>query len=1297
MANKYSKEAQGFRFIFGGMKLNSVADSITPDKYPVAINIRGTGDKSVQTRPGQQLKFTTSNGFPITDLSTFTSPYFFQPPNFTPRIIARDNQDVLWDDSGNIIFAMPSTNKYLGCSMIPFRPAASPAPYMYVANGTAYVKLSAPDQVDIIGAIKVGIAEPQSPPDAAIFQQSVFPYSANPGWTHGGTAAIAVNATRLADVAGRVLNDPTPSSNLSTVQVSGSVQYQREALLNINGSGFIVQDIFPAGPSPLTISSIFYFSGISGRCIIVPANMAAGPGDSETSIFTQNLLSSLRRGAMITFGGGDFCYVWSVTVGPDGTVAIETSTPNPHTSADTFTILPAIQVLGTPTAFTAITDLAVSYAVTVGIGTQTALLNINPFVNSGFSFQPDDLFSMGFLIDNLSNLTEMKILIDVGDGSFTKNFYYYTIRPSDIAQAVLNTATQVAAVQILAQRSIIDAEKAIATGNQQAAYSSAQFSPGSQQWCQIFFNISQFTRVGTDESKSLQTANHIQILWNANATINVQTGSFHVIGGYQPDVGDTNPPYRYLVRPRASSTGVIGNPSPPTRYGVNPRRTNVLVSLPSALYDSQIDTWDIFRYGGAVTSFRYIGSAPSNAAFFIDNFTDAAAQAGDVIDYDNFEPWPSIDTPLISFTIKVTGTVAQVVIPAPTNALRWLPGTLVQLAGKNVYTLRKRPTLISGSIYLLEFIENASAAGTVTVNIPEPALANQMVPFMWGPDVNGTVFAVGDILRPGTLYFSKSFFPDSAPEKYNLELCPPSEPLLGGEVLDGLSFVASSERWWALYPQLDNPAQRYNFVQQPITRGLASPWGHCNDGVSIYFWAKDGIYSSSQGSLTNDDLYNLFPHEGVEGKDVTYNGITFKAPNYSIVGAFRLTYSNGFIYAVYLDNLLAYHTIVYDLRRKAWSEDIYSPLVTCFFHPQQAAGGSTALEVSRQDELLMGNMLGQVALQKDRVNDLGGSIPCTISTFEFDGGEVRGNDQWGDLFIDCIPAAAGVILTVTPMSQGTQVSPPRTLGTNLSRVRIPLSLDGGVLTDFLGAFCQWTDNFSLQSIPTKLYLWQPSFINKPESIIDRFTDWDDAGSPSAKWWQGFILHADTGGSPKSVIVRDNDTLTTHSFTPVVNHLGESEKAYSFDVPFIAHMVRLEPANDGLEWRLWDAAWVTEPTPEVAETWQTQATTHGLNGYMHVRQISITYAATAPVTLTIGVYDGTPPAAITLPSTGGLVKKLVFVPTFNKGQLFTYKFSSTVPFQVYQDKCEVAVGQWSRPDGYINRPLVGSSGGDEAKI
>jgi hypothetical protein len=50
-------------------------------------------------------------------------------------------------------------------------------------------------------------------------------------------------------------------------------------------------------------------------------------------------------------------------------------------------------------------------------------------------------------------------------------------------------------------------------------------------------------------------------------------------------------------------------------------------------------------------------------------------------------------------------------------------------------------------------------------------------------------------------------------------------------------------------------------------------------------------------------------------------------------------------------------------------------------------------------------------------------------------------------------------------------------------VRAPISVGGIAVSDFLGLQAAWTDDFSTQSSPTQLYLWQPSFVVQPARTI----------------------------------------------------------------------------------------------------------------------------------------------------------------------------------------------------------------------
>lgn len=1162
----------------------------------------------------------------VTDIGAYTA---LSTDNL-PRYLARLIDDTIWLDNGTQVGILSGAGASPGATLIPIRPSQSPQPWLYIANGSDYQKFSSPVS-NVVTQRKVGIAEPQSPPDACPDQMNVSEFTSNAAsWTATGTAGALSDITRTTDTCVALFADPASiSPSLSTrysMQVGTGVQYQAGMEINVVNTGaggtpvpMIVQDVFPpaAANSSISIQAIQYFSGSNGRCVIVPSQMPIdnsvpefqGLSPTGDTLVSQAQLGSLRRGSLIQLGTGgnlEVVFVLNVTHGPQGLIAFECVTSNTHVAAETMIGKPAIAVSFTQApgglVGQVISAAAIQSSVTSGVGliSKTIAAANNPFTHQPFVSDPtlptaqaDDYVHLSALVSDLTLLTGIRILFDVGDGSFTQNYFYYDVQPSALVSAVAGTQTQLGATSLAAQqtitRDVID-QGTVPTINPTGSQlpgsetlsqlginlsTSGTTDLGASQWNEILFPIASFTRVGNDESKTLANCNAARIQVTVTGSVTFDFGSIWVESGGQPDVGDNGALYFYQVRPRDSRTGVVGNPSPATRYGVGPRRQRVIVPLPSAAYDSQIDTWDVFRYGGTITSFRYIGSAIASASAFVDNVFDSEAQVGSPLDQDNFEPWPTIDLPQALTATSVNGTVALVTIPAPTNALRWLPGTLVQLAGGQVFTLRLRPVLISGTTYRLEFIECAAPGTNVTATIQEPILGNQKLPYMWGPDANGTVFGCGDPLRPGVLYFSKAFAPDQCPDANVIEITAPSEPLAGGEIVDGLSVVASPERQWALYPQPDNPTQPYNQVLQPVVRGFAAPWGHCSDGQQIRFWAKDGIWGTTDGSYTDADLYPLFPHDGVPGVAITYAGVTYPPPDYKRVAKFRLAYVNGFMYATYQDTTGTYHTLVVD-KRNAWSVDDYSPAVSVVFHPPQPA--STLQSSSTlYDEMVMGNVSGQISAQAVNTNDLGGPIACALAPFEFDGGDIRAPAQWGDYFLDLTPAAvAGVI--ATPVSQGIQVASPSTVASSASRQRVPLSVGGVVVSDFLGLVLRWTDNFSTQTAPTEIHAWQPSWDLQPAYIV---------------------------------------------------------------------------------------------------AFQTFGTAFGLKGFMHIPQLSIAYVATQAVTFTIGVVDGTAPASITLPSTGGVYSKILLRPTFNKGQLYTFAATSAARFQLFLDDCEVMVALWGR--------------------
>lgn len=1024
----------------------------------------------------------------ITDIRAYST---LETDNF-PVLLVRDSSNRIFVDSGQVGTLDGSSQ---GACMIPYRPNQSPQAWMYVAAAEDYKKYSAPDIVTGgVTEFEVGIEEQHNSPDAApnIFGFTDY-FGLAASWAQGGTATAPANGTRVSDTAGTVIVDPASGAapnNFSSIQVSSTKSYQVGMALAVNGKPTVVQQVYPAlnGGQSVNIASIFFFSGTTGRCVIVPTQgptpTAFQSAQVDPSLAVQNPLSAIRRGSLVALTGAsgtELVFVLSVTNGPNGTICFECTTAHNYVAGNTITGVPAIGCSGiavTDGGFAiSVRDIVYSQ-IGAGVGTMSENLGVNrPFsiigVNNATT-QQYDYVSFAINISDLSKLVAVTFIFNVDPVvTFDTNAFYAVFTPADFIG----------------------------------------HPPGplglipSNEFQQFMVPINSLIRMGSDQGVTLSDTNGIQIKIETTGSLSVAAGIFYVGIGLQPDVGADGTPYRYIVRTRNSITGAVSNPSPESRYGIYPRRQSVRVTMRDTNSDSQDDIWDVFREGGHVNAFHYIGSTPNTggADVFTDNYFDTAALGGSELEYDNFQPWPTIDLPFvvtagggsgITVQIKVIGTVVLVIWysasvftdQAPATILRWLPGTLMTLDNLNAYTLWNRPTLVTLAsppaahyfAYMFRIVENAGTATPQTLNINEPLVANENLPYLWGPDAEGTVFGCGDPFRPGNVYFCKSFNPDSAPDKYNQEVTNPSEPLMGGEVINGLALMSSTKRWWALYPNFGS-GNRYQAVEAPVQRGLIAPYAHATDGQVVYFWGKDGIWTTQGQSLTDGDLHNIFPHEGVPGQDYTYGGQTVHAPDYKYASMFRLCYRDNYLYADYRDSTGLPRTLVCDLRDRsnpAWCVDEYADPIGVHYGIEQQAGTllSTA---STYNALVMGDDNGLVHVQRDLTNDNTVPIPAAVATFEFNGGDVRSDELYNDQFVDLIPAAvAGVNATI--LEGGSSVQPVVIISTSVSRqhTNVPIGLE----LSYMGVLLDWIDDFSTQSIATLLRSWQPMFQSVPVAL-----------------------------------------------------------------------------------------------------------------------------------------------------------------------------------------------------------------------
>lgn len=1292
---EFQRPKDAFRFAFGGLYTRDTPDSTPPEKYVIAQNVRSTGASSIKTRPGYVPAFIAGNAG-ITDIRGYTgqgnNSYVGAPNAFTPRLLARDGNGGVWLDTGSQVASMNAPTG-LGASMIPFRPTESPATWMYIGDDGDYIKVSAPNANNNVTVQKVGIAEPQVQVNAAPkFQGSyIFTNTAN-NWANAGTAGSPSDGNRSVDTSGAVLTDPVDSTRQS-VQVGNNSNstYAIGEIVKFGNNSTQVVDVIPAlAGNNITIKAIRYSSGNSGTCVIVPSQISF-----DSNVNSVDFLGALRRGAILQVAS-EAVFVRGVVVGPTGDISIETSTAGTYSAGNNLTGLPAIILYSIGANNSSVVSPMISANIGTGIGMLTQALAASPFSTSwpapipgnNAVAQQEDYVHLSVLFSDASQLTQMLIMFSVNAANnYTGDLYYYAVRPGDLVNIVNGNTTLLPAILQAATDQVI--------GSLETGYTAPDPSiAGNNQWTEIMLPVSALTRLGGDQSKSLKDCRSCQIQVNANNNISMSFGGLWIGGGGQPDVGNNGAPYRYAAVPLSSLTGVRGNPTPLMRYGVMPRRQPVLLKTSSlnSSYDPQIDTWEIYRYGGSLTSYRFIGTTPTGSDY-VDNVFDDAAIAGREMQTDNTEPWPSIDIPW-EVTSGITAYGQFLIVTGssfPGTINRWLPGTIFQVGGQQAYVLRARPTAISGG-YLFEFEECIGYGSQSRVFVLEPNVARQTLPYLWGPDEFGSVFAVGDPLRPGVVSWSKEYSPDAAPTKNTLELCPPSEPLLGGRSLSAVSLVASSKRWWMLTFQ-QGSIPEYSKMEVAIGKRLASAYGMDSDGALLYFWATDGIcVTSASGpakSLTDDDLYNLFPHGGLTGRDVTRFGVTFYAPDYSRAERFRLAVREGILNAVYEDSQGITHVLTYQISRGAWISDVYADPISVAYAIEQPDAPPT----QQYPAVIFGDKNGRVWQVQDRHND--GDVPITavVAPFEWDGGDLRMSELWGDLFLDCLPLSQ---ISATPVSNGTPVG-NATLVPSGPRSFPVISIGGGTLQNFISLLLVWTDDFSVQSQPSQLYAWQPSFAVQVETIQDRFSDWTDVGTPANKFFQGVLIDADTFGVDKTIIIQDADTGQGHVLQPApVNHNGRKTLPYSFATPFLAHSVR-DITTDQVPWRRFGIQYVFQATPEAVETWITQWTALGGKGYQHIPRIEASYASAAPVTLAIQSYDGTSPQPIVLPVTGGQTRRVLLTLTLNKGQLYRFSATSSLPFQMFLDDFIIWRGQWGRNAQYESYRNLGGTFGDRAEI
>ena len=403
--------------------------------------------------------------------------------------------------------------------------------------------------------------------------------------------------------------------------------------------------------------------------------------------------------------------------------------------------------------------------------------------------------------------------------------------------------------------------------------------------------------------------------------------------------------YRYVYR--SSATGAPSNPSPESTAEAIPVAANTITSLWSP--DPQVDVVDYYRIDSVTADFTYVATGPNDDSGggtntpISDSLTDAELGT-QLLDEDNFEPFPVLDLPQKGICNVSGGVITWVSGGAIGGTatgfnLRWLAGTEILIGSPTslAYTFIARPTSTTTVT-----IPDVPDGTNLVYEIEEPLLANQPLPYVWGPSDNiPFACATGDQINQGKMYWCKGNNLDAAPDTNQLDLSDPSESVVNGCYTGGKGLVFTIKRAIAVLPNFFNAqatatgtvGSTWSVRTTGITRGLFIPRCLCvSGGGNVYFRVDDGIHISPGGgasqSITDETLYPLFSHGGSTPTAIVRNGITIYPPDDTLPQLQRLSYDNGYCFWDFQGIDGNPHTLVFDEAAMGWVWDITTPAAT---------------------------------------------------------------------------------------------------------------------------------------------------------------------------------------------------------------------------------------------------------------------------------------------------------------------------------------------------------------------------------
>lgn len=966
-----------------GLDLVHPVDRMPPGYFPYIYNCRVIEEGRIEGRPGYQR--VNRNALAPNALHSIRRlndvSMVYSPAGYT-YIVGNGDQLQAGQEAG----IAPLQGGYSGdpLSLLTFRPQNSPASWMYVYDRNKQTKVRA-DGV----TRDIGVAPPQEP---AIEYGPPAMATINDGATATGwvayDAASAPTTTDRTVAAGATIGSITYDAGTTgwccINPIGGVFAWAGERMRVVLNSAETVQvrEIHNA-ISATTVQAIQYDTGTTGLCSIVLTGSPTG----------------LERNSLITVGPNlaaqtDVVRVLAVILSPDGlTYSIRCSIPTTHLAGEAVLGIVSWYVYTTinhvVTETITLNYVAVTSTVAAPTTNPAAVALLSSISAATAAGRPisvaDDYMHVSLFLQNPQNVIQVQIQIDidvatttvgVSGNAFTRNFWTWTITPDQLNQ----------------------------------------YGPGDvvgNSWTEILVPISSGQRSGSDQTRTFANIKALQIQLQTTGGCSFGFDCWYFMGTYGPFVQPNSPVgLLYQTTNRDSSTGAASVPGPPTRYELFPLREEVIVT-PTTSTEAGVDSLDIYRQGGTITHFTYVGTVANNTVTpnsFLDTQPDALIAASASPDLTLIQPWPELDNAWTG-VVNVVGT-----------SVTWVSGTLfnVNLLAATVITINGINYQVHGnpkSTTFLELTASAGAQSVVPYSIASPTIAAQPLAFVFGP-LEGpfapVAFGLGDRKNAGTLYYSNTSNLDAASDANTIELCAPSEPLISGAVWNGFAICGSRDNIFSVkYSYLTtlgvgSAGSLYQFLRLPSASGMWSRWACCRGPNGVYFLGRDGVYlTTDQGSvnITDAQLYPLFPHDGMAAAPILTAGAEIDPVDMTLLNDLRLSYCDGDIYFDFVDIRSNNVTLRYEIEKKRWFLHYYGDGTGISTHYLVEASDSLPKE---QTLFLLSRSLGYIYKSGGDTDD-SVDVNSLFNTPSYDGGDERAQK----LYIDQMTDADGIgLLTV---------------------------------------------------------------------------------------------------------------------------------------------------------------------------------------------------------------------------------------------------------------------------------------------